>query len=370
MSVQSTHRVAGPYACNGLTKQFPFDFKVFSADEVVAILSDADGVESTLNLGTDYAVALNDNQNANPGGSLTTQQVYGAGYRVTLTSGVTNTQPQTLTNQGGFYPKVLEDAMDRNTIQVQQLAEQVARCVKVGISDVRKPEELLAAIFDSVRQSQENAAQAQGARDTITALWNLVQLAAQEGKERWDELLSIVRQDGGGAVAGTYPKVTVDARGWVTAGSALSQSDVPTLPIDKVQGLQAMLDGKAASSHSHEMAQVNGLQTALDGKAATHHTHDWSQITGTPDSLGVGQTWQSVSRAANTTYTNTTGKPIMVHVQSTGDRSVTVASITVQGQTLLSQSYNGRTASISAIVPHQAAYQVSGSPSMVVRELR
>lgn len=105
MSVQSTHRVAGPYSCNGLTKQFPFDFKVFSADEVVAILSDADGVESTLMWGTDYTVALNDNQNANPGGSLTTRQVYGAGYRVTLTSGVTNTQPQTLTNQGGFTPK-------------------------------------------------------------------------------------------------------------------------------------------------------------------------------------------------------------------------------------------------------------------------
>ncbi|MFJ0696196.1 phage tail protein [Bordetella bronchiseptica] len=370
MSVQSTHRVAGPYSCNGLTKQFPFDFKVFSADEVVAILSDADGVESTLMWGTDYTVALNDNQNANPGGSLTTRQVYGAGYRVTLTSGVTNTQPQTLTNQGGFYPKVLEDALDRQTIQLQQLAEQVGRSVKVGISDVRKPEELLAAIFDSVRQAQDSAAKAQSVGRVTATLFQAVHSVAQEGKERWRELLSVVQQAGGGAAAGTYTKVTVDARGWVTAGTALSESDVPTLPIAKVQGLRQALALKAASSHSHNIDQVEGLQAALNGKAAKQHTHDWSQITGTVNSLGIGQTWQVVSRTSGTTYTNTTGKPIMVHVQSKGHRSVTEASITVQGHALTSQGYNGRTASISAVIPHAANYQVSGAPAMIVRELR
>ena len=154
MSVQSTHRVAGPYSCNGLTKQFPFDFKVFSADEVVAILSDADGVESTLMWGTDYTVALNDNQNANPGGSLTTRQVYGAGYRVTLTSGVTNTQPQTLTNQGGFTPKCWRMRWIAKRSSCNSWPSKRGRSVKVGISDVRKPEELLAAIFDSVRHAK------------------------------------------------------------------------------------------------------------------------------------------------------------------------------------------------------------------------
>jgi len=35
-------------------------------------------------------------------------------------------------------------------------------------------------------------------------------------------------------------------------------------------------------------------------------------------SLGVGQTWQYPSRAANTTYTNTTGRPIFIAISTWG----------------------------------------------------
>lgn len=39
-----------------------------------------------------------------------------------------------------------------------------------------------------------------------------------------------------GVTAGTYPKVTVNAKGIVTAGSALAVADIPTLPTSKVVG--------------------------------------------------------------------------------------------------------------------------------------
>lgn len=39
--------------------------------------------------------------------------------------------------------------------------------------------------------------------------------------------------------------------------------------ISEVTGLQAALDSKAATSHTHSIANVTGLQTALDGKQAT-----------------------------------------------------------------------------------------------------
>ena len=45
-------------------------------------------------------------------------------------------------------------------------------------------------------------------------------------------------------------------------------------------GLQTALDGKAASSHSHAIADVTGLQTALDGKAETSHTHGIGDLSG------------------------------------------------------------------------------------------
>ncbi|WP_408636946.1 right-handed parallel beta-helix repeat-containing protein [Paraburkholderia sp. RL17-368-BIF-A] len=45
------------------------------------------------------------------------------------------TQPTDITNQGGFYPKVVEDALDRTEIQIQQLAETTSRSVSFPVSE-------------------------------------------------------------------------------------------------------------------------------------------------------------------------------------------------------------------------------------------
>ncbi len=101
-----------------------------------------------------------------------------------------------------------------------------------------------------------------------------------------------------GVVAGTYPKVQVDAKGRVIAGSALLASDVPTLnqnttgnaaTATKLATARTLslsgdatgsvsFDGSADAtisvtvadnSHAHTIANVTGLQTALNGKQAT-----------------------------------------------------------------------------------------------------
>ena len=59
------------------------------------------------------------------------------------------------------------------------------------------------------------------------------------------------------------------------------------------------------------------------------------------DSIGVGQTWQNVtaSRSAGVTYTNTTGKPIEIAIQTSISNSTTGISIFVDGlDVVLSQS--------------------------------
>lgn len=101
-----------------------------------------------------------------------------------------------------------------------------------------------------------------------------------------------------GVTAGTYPKVTVDAKGRVTAGAALLAADIPTLnqnttgnaaTATKLATVRTLslsgdatgsvsFDGSADAtisvtvadnSHAHTIANVTGLQTALDGKQAT-----------------------------------------------------------------------------------------------------
>lgn len=159
MSISSSVRKAGPYSCNGSTVVFPFAFKVFATADVRAVLADANGVESDLALGTNYTVTLNTDQDANPGGAITTTTTYAPGYKITLTSQVQNLQPVTLTNQGGFYPKIINDALDRLTIMAQQLAEQVGRAVKTNISSSSSstPDQLLSDIGTAVTNVSNSA---------------------------------------------------------------------------------------------------------------------------------------------------------------------------------------------------------------------
>jgi hypothetical protein len=165
MSISSTVRKAGPYSGNGSTTQFPFSFKVFSASDVLVVRTDSAGVESNLVLGTDYTVALNADQDANPGGTITTTTAPATGYLITITSQVQNLQPVTLTNQGAFYPKVINDALDRAAIQIQQLAEQVSRAVKVQISSSVSPDALISQLETDVA----NAAASASAASSIAA---------------------------------------------------------------------------------------------------------------------------------------------------------------------------------------------------------
>jgi hypothetical protein len=134
MTISSTSRKSGPYSCNGSTIAFPFAFKVFTTADVLVVLTDALGVEVNLALGTNYTVAINADQDANPGGTVTTTATYATGYLVTLTSQVQNLQPVTIPNQGGFYPKVINDALDRLTVMVQQVAEKAGRALTLPIS--------------------------------------------------------------------------------------------------------------------------------------------------------------------------------------------------------------------------------------------
>jgi hypothetical protein len=93
------------------------------------------GVETTLVLNTDYTVTLNADQDSNPGGSVTTGIALAVNYTLIIASNVAYLQPVDLQNLGGFYPEVINDALDKLTILVQQLQEQVTRSLKLPISD-------------------------------------------------------------------------------------------------------------------------------------------------------------------------------------------------------------------------------------------
>lgn len=170
MTISNTPRKAGPYAGNGSATTFAFAFKVFSAADVLVVRADtATGIEATLTLTTDYTVSLNADQDTSPGGTITTTTAPATGQTITLSSDMAYTQPVELTNNGGFYPRVINDALDRLTIGQQQLAEQVGRSIKTYISEAKTPEELRDELF-SIEGAAASSAASAAASAEIAAL--------------------------------------------------------------------------------------------------------------------------------------------------------------------------------------------------------
>lgn len=138
MTISSESRKAGPFTGNGVTTSFPFTFKVFEDSDLRVVRTTPTGAETDLVLDSDYSVTLNPDQNATPGGTITyplSGDPLSAGWTLTAVGNIQALQETDLTNQGGFYPQVIEDALDRATILIQQAEEQAGRTLRLPVSD-------------------------------------------------------------------------------------------------------------------------------------------------------------------------------------------------------------------------------------------
>lgn len=134
MTISSQNRIAGPFIGNGVTTGFPFGFKVFAPEDLLVVTADTT-TSATLQLTGDYTVILNVDQNATPGGVITLKSPLPVGSTLSATSDLAIIQPLDLTNNGGFYPRVINDAFDRLTIFAQQIASRTGRSLRFSLSD-------------------------------------------------------------------------------------------------------------------------------------------------------------------------------------------------------------------------------------------
>lgn len=95
-----------------------------------------------------------------------------------------------------------------------------------------------------------------------------------------------------GIAAGTATKITYDAKGLVTKGENLAASDIPTLGISKIDGLQAALDAKQDTvafdgkynAGTNKAATVSTVNTAVDSLRHTLGGEDGQTDIDTKDS--------------------------------------------------------------------------------------
>ena len=222
MSISSATRKAGPYLCNGITATFPFSFKIFNASDILVVKTTPSGIDSELLPVSDYSVLKNTDQNSNPGGSITTTLALSDGHKITITSQVEELQPVDLTNSGGFYPTVINDALDRLTVMIQQLSEKVGRSVKVGFTSEISVDDLIATLVSSATSAAASAASAATALDNFDDRY----LGQKSSNPALDN-------DGGALLSGALYFNTATGRmrvytgsGWIDATTGVNSAEI------------------------------------------------------------------------------------------------------------------------------------------------
>ena len=119
---------------NGSTTTWPFPFPVLDADHLDVIFTDPAGNETTLSPSL-YGVS----GIGNPTGGSVTYPLSGAPIAsdtlLTIVRTVPYTQTTVLSNQGGYYPEVVERRFDQIYMALQQLDERVSRYTLSSISN-------------------------------------------------------------------------------------------------------------------------------------------------------------------------------------------------------------------------------------------
>lgn len=116
-------------------RTYPFSFKIFNPADVAVYTSNKAGTDEVkLAFGEEYTVSRNANQDTNPGGSITLVNPLPEGRRMIIVSGWSYTQPTTFTNQGGFYPQVLNACLDRQLILTLQILDRLRRTLHQPIT--------------------------------------------------------------------------------------------------------------------------------------------------------------------------------------------------------------------------------------------
>ena len=179
MAISTETRRSDRYACDGVQTAFPFAFKVFKADEIGVIVSPDGETETTLSSEL-YTVSLNEDQDNDPGGVVNLLTAPADGTILVVVSNVAYKQQIVFTNQGGFYPELLNEGYDRLTILTQQLKEHLDRTITVPPTSPTSPQELFYQLLNAAKEALESA---QSAEEALAACEQIRQLIEQYS---WD----------------------------------------------------------------------------------------------------------------------------------------------------------------------------------------
>ncbi|WP_395119626.1 GDSL-type esterase/lipase family protein [Rhodanobacter sp. FW102-FHT14D06] len=132
----STTKASDVFPGNNVATGFSCAWRIFNdTDVLVSLVDQSTGVDTPLVLDTDYTIGGAGNQD---GFTVATSLPVATGTSLYVRRVLPYTQPTDFTNQGSFFPTMHEDAMDRLEMQIQQLADENDRAIRLpaGLADI------------------------------------------------------------------------------------------------------------------------------------------------------------------------------------------------------------------------------------------
>lgn len=375
MTVSSSTRRAGPFNGNGVTTEFPFTFKVFAKSDVAVYLTDPDGVQTLLSDG--YKVTLSADQNASPGGVVTypfplpalPPREMQSGYSLAIIGNVPYTQGTDLTNTGRYLPQVIENALDKVTILIQQMIERLGRTVSFPVGDTttatlpRAGER--AGNFLAFDAEGRPIAAAGVPEVPVSAFMATVLDSVDAGAARVAIGVGAATEAGAGLTeyatveevqTGTSNDRAVTPYALRNGASAVGRAVFYAADAAAARAAIGVGAGTTGSAGLVELATTAETMTGVDGARAVTPSSLHASVIG-----GLGQVWvnMTASRAVNTTYTNTSGRPIQVAIRVASAASQ-LWTLTIGGEPVSSYSASGINGTFFAVIPPNATYVLAG----------
>lgn len=281
MAISTEVRRAGPYHGNGQQTEFPFNFKVFDSSQVRPVFSVDGGKTETVLPSADFVVTLSVDQDVNPGGAVVLVSPLSIGSILTIISAVPYLQPVVLTNRGGFYPDILNQALDRATAQIQQLAEKQERALTVPATTEKTSEQLIqelwqvkdsaAASASASASSAKSAADSQSAAAESAAAAKTSERAAKSSEEN----------------ATASKSAAVNSASASATSASLSASQAALAKKWAVQDVEPVEgSGETALYSAREYAKRAGASTQIAVKSKTEAAASASSAAGSASSAG------------------------------------------------------------------------------------
>jgi hypothetical protein len=142
MTVPTSTAKSGPYAGSGTTGPFTVGFRFLENSHLQVIRTSSTGVDTTLTLTTDYTVS----GAGGSSGTVTLVTALAVGQKLTIIRNVPFTQDADYVQNDAFPAESHERALDKLTMQTQQLLEAVDRAAKLPVTSTADSEELVADI--------------------------------------------------------------------------------------------------------------------------------------------------------------------------------------------------------------------------------